>query len=65
MKINEVFRKPLQAMAPEGNVMVTYEYQYDITEEEFDYSDDYASKSGKKNPKAAKNTQKRPKNTYL
>ena len=52
-------------MAPEGNVMVTYEYQYEITEEEGDYSDDYASKGAKKNSKAANNTQKRPKNTYL
>ena len=52
-------------MAPEGNIMVTYEYQYDITEEEGDYSDDYAGKSAKKNSKASKNTPKRPKNTYL
>jgi len=48
--------------------MVTYEYQYEIAEDEgdySDYSDDYDSKGAKKNSKASKNAQKRPKNTYI
>ena len=63
--INETFfRKPL--IAPKENVMVTYEYQYEIKEDEgdySDYSDDYDSKGAKKNSKASKNASKRPKNT--
>ena len=61
------FRKP--QIAPEENVMVTYEYQYDYTEVDGEETGadfpDYGSRGSKKTPKAEKTASKSPKNKYL